>query len=224
MGLFDRFVNPVWHAISGLDEPRRFELSALICLMGSSRRAVDGNLVGPFQQLCSSGELTDELQRRVPFGPSLRERLVDEALLACLVSTPGALVPPHVFRVLDPAMLPDALGNLCLAEINHRLKRSQPEILSKTVYSKDHREAGQQVLVVWAELLGIPKEPFVSSTRRNGSYAKLWRDVALALLGGQLIGLARSSPDLVYRRAKQDAANLSPMSQALFKYVVQGLS
>ena len=71
MGLFERFVNPVWHRVTALDNEHQLIAALVISGYGALREALKDNLLEP---LWKSG-----LVPQGSVNSDSRERLIDEA-------------------------------------------------------------------------------------------------------------------------------------------------
>lgn len=217
MSVFDRFTNPVWHDISRLDSRRQRIAAFLITGYGSCRHNINENLVAPLDQ-----NITVQLPNGI--SPETRDRLIDEALVGLLKS---CKVPQS-----DPAgNLPDQFvqnvtevwGMFALADCNHRLRRTQPETLKGSPYSSDPDEARTQVLVKWAEILGLTQSDFVMNANRHW-FLEQWSGMTAAMIAGFLKGFGRTPDEIVLKKARSEAASIPEHRLAKARYMVERLA
>jgi hypothetical protein len=115
VGLFDRFINPVWHDICRLDANGQRIAAFLLTGYGLCRCQINECLVAP---LARSNALSGDT----------RESLIDEALVGFLKS---CKVPQsdHTGTIPDRILrgVAEVWGLFALADCNHRLNRSLGE-------------------------------------------------------------------------------------------------
>lgn len=226
MGLLDRFLNPLWHQIDQLDDARKADICALIGIVGYVRASVDEVLVGAFEQFCektSSASLRLGGKLIIPLDRESRARMVDEAALALLCSCRRAQSPTGTLNYIDPSALPDVIGAIVLAEINHRLNRNKPTTVDETGYSKDAVESGTQLLLTWMRILGLT-DPSMIGVVRTAFFDKEWASCTTGFLVGCLKGLMRVERSVLFQRARADCAGLSPTGKALVELAVSKLA
>jgi len=200
MGLFEKFTNPVWHFASTLDKNRQRIAALLIVGYDYLRTTLKEQLVDPLEssELVSQHTITSEL----------RERLLDEAIIgllkSCTVpeSDPSGKIPDRIISTL-----PEVWGLFALADRNFRMKCTEPEMLERTHYSKDPDEARTQVLVKWAEILGILQPDFVTEVNRRWFY-KAWNGLSAVFVNGALVGSTRTPDELVLKKARRLSADI----------------
>lgn len=217
MGLFDRFTNPVWHFVSGLDRDRQRIAALLIAGYGACRQTVSDTLVMPLER----GNAV-----RMPGGVSqeTRERLIDETLVgllkSCTVpkSDPEGKIPDRIIQSLA-----EVWGLFALADRNHRIGCAEPKTLKDSPYSSDTDEARTQVLANWAAILGISEPTFVIDANKLWFYTG-WGDLSVAMIGGFLKGFGRTPNDVLLKKAKSEAASIPPHRLAEARYMVETLA
>jgi hypothetical protein len=234
MAWSDRFLNPTWHKISRLDAQRAYEISLIVLLPGFLRMMLRERLVARFEQLGdpntpanilegSFGPFFREARKFWPMRPELRERLIDESLLGLFACTEGTLTAHLSINV--SSLFLEAAGVLALAEINHRLGRSEPVVLTKIGYSGHPDECRVQVILKWMRLVGIqhPEFPrFLSSLY----FAEEWKRLLNVddLLRGMSIAHERVGRDEFLERARQECAKLSPQGIAIVSHICERLT
>lgn len=216
MGIFDRFTNPVWHLVLGLDRDRQRIAALLITGYGACRQTVDETLVMPLER----GNAV-----RVPSGVSSekRQRLIDETLIgllkSCTVpkSDPEGKIPDRIVQSLA-----DVWGLFGLADRNHRIGCAEPKTLKDSAYSSDSDEARTQVLANWAVILGISEPTFITDANKRWFYTG-WRDLSAAMIAGFLKGFSRTPDDVLLKKAKNEASNIPQHRLAEARYMVETL-
>lgn len=223
MGLLDKLLNPVWRRIEQLDDARKVSVSFIIVANGFWRSALEDELVKPFERLCNgaaTAALRRDGQKIVPLAQQIRERLIDEALLACLSACRRSSLPQGTIHSFDPSVLPDAIGCIALAEINSRLKRTKPDVLEGTGYSLDTDEARTQLLLAWMKILQLSDANFVGVVAAS-FFQEKWATCTDALLAGSLKAIGRNDPDVLYNRARQDLSAFSPRAKAVVDHLAR---
>jgi hypothetical protein len=211
VGLFDRFVNPVWHDISRLDADGQRIAAFLLTGYGSCRYQINEYLVSPLNLGSASSSVT-------------KEKLIDEALVAFLKSCRvpqsdlAGNIPDQIVRNVT-----EVWGTFALADCNHRLNRSNPETLAGSAYSADPDEARTQVLVRWAEILEITQPDFVMNANRHW-FLEQWTSMITAMIAGSLTGFGRVPVEIALKRAKSEAASLPSYQLAKARYMIQGVA
>lgn len=115
--------------------------------------------------------------------------------------------------------LPEFLAMLVLADANHRLHRSAPNVLEQTHYSRNPDEARTQVLVRWIEILGTTTE---FATRFNAAgFAELWDSWSTAMLPGMTDGFLRASDEELFVKARRLAEAIPAHQMPLLHYFIQ---
>lgn len=217
MSVFDRFTNPVWHAISRLDDRRQRIAAFLITGYGSCRYNVNEYLVAPLNQ-------KGMLQLPIAMSPQTRERLIDEALVGLLKSCkvpqsdPSGRIPGEVVQNVA-----EVWGLFALADSNHRLNRAKPDTLKDSLYSSDPDEARTQVLVKWAEILGLNQSDFVMDANRHW-FLEQWSSMTAAMIAGFLTGFARTPDEIVLKKARSEAASIPEHRLVKARYMVERLA
>jgi len=211
VGLFDRFINPVWHDISRLDANGQRIAAFLLTGYGSCRRQINECLVA---RLARSNALSGDT----------RESLIDEALVGFLKS---CKVPQsdHTGTIPDRILqgVAEVWGLFALADCNHRLNTSLPDTLEGSPYSADPDEARTQVLVKWAEILGTTQADFVMNTNREW-FLEQWTGMTTTMIGGFLTGFGRVPAEIALKKAKSEAACLPPYQVARARYMIQSVA
>jgi hypothetical protein len=110
-----------------------------------------------------------------------------------------------------------------LADCNHRLKRAQPETLKGSPYSSDPDEARTQVLVKWAEILGLTQSDFVMDANRHW-FLEQWSGMTAAMIAGFLKGFGRTPDEIVLKKARSEAASIPEHRLAKARYMVERLA
>ena len=217
MGIFDRFTNPVWHDISHLDGRRQRIAAFLITGYGSCRYNINEYLVDPLDH-------KGMVQLQSAISPEIRERLIDEALVGLLKSCkvpqsdPSGNIPSQVVQNVA-----EVWGMFALADANHRRKRTKPDTLKGSSYSSDPDEARTQVLVNWAEVLGLTQSDFVMNANRYW-FLEQWSSMSAAMIAGFLTGLGRTPDAIALRKAKSEAASLPVYQIPGARYMIQTLA
>lgn len=211
MGLFDRTLNPLWHQIKQLDDVRKFDVAAIMMIHGFIRSEIGNSLVKRFEVMCettSNSGLHLGSQKLVPFSAETRERLMDEALLACLCACERHGLPSGVIRSMKTEFIPDVVGGIALAEINRRIGRQSPGTLDDCGYSHDPDESRTQLLLVWMKLLDLTDTKFVADFTRE-FFEERWRAFTKSILAGIIIAIGRLDRSAVLDRARQECLALS---------------
>lgn len=217
MALFDRFTNPVWHFVSGLDQDRQRIAALLIAGYGACRQTVYDTLVMPLER-------GNAVQTPSGVSQETRERLIDETLIGLLKSCnvpksdPEGKIPDRIVQSLA-----DVWGLFALADRNHRIGCAEPKTLKDSAYSSDTDEARTQVLANWAAILGISEPTFVAEANKRWFYTG-WRDLSVAMIGGFLKGFGRTPDDVLLKKAKSEASSIPPHRFAEARYMVETLA
>lgn len=208
MGLFDRFINPVWHDISRLDANGQRIAAFLLTGYGSCRCQINECLVAP---LARSNALSGDT----------RESLIDEALVGFLKS---CKVPQsdHTGTIPDRILqgVAEVWGLFALADCNHRLNRSLPDTLEGSPYSEDPDEARTQVLVKWADILGITRSDFVMNANM-GWFLEQWTSMTTSMIAGFLTGFGRVPVKTALKKARSEAVSLPAYQISKARYMIQ---
>ncbi len=219
MTLLDRFTNPLWYRASKLDPYRQRIVASVICASGWYRQQVQESLVGPLESFLKGSSL-----RPTPLSTEDKIRLTDEALVAlfrcckCPSLDPGGRLPAAILRGL-----PELLGCLALADINHRLNRSSPNVLDGTHYSKDPAEVRTQVLVKWMEILAITSPLFVTIVTTRG-FADAWGGQVDHSMSGMLKGQARVEDEKLIASGRRHAAQIPPGQATIIECLISRLA
>jgi hypothetical protein len=219
VGLLDRFSNPIWHKISKLDKNQQCILAAFICPYDFLRQSVKQELVSPLQSFLKESGIV-ATTGSISLTPELTAQLVEEALLgllrccSCPAADPGGRLTSTMVQGL-----PEMWGTFVLADINHRLNRSSPNVLEETHYSKDPDEARTQVLIRWMEILGVKSPSFVPQVNANG-FAAAWSGSVESFVSGMLKGTSRVPEEVLLARARRDAAAIPAHRAALIEYII----
>ena len=217
MALFEKFTNPIWHFAATLDKERQRIAATVISGYEVCRISIKDNLVSPLER----NVLTP---RRLTLVPDIRERLIDEALIAVLKSCripdgdPGIKFPSGFIANLSAVW-----GVFALADRNNRLRCSEPSTLEGTHYSKDTDEARTQLLVQWCEILRLPMPNFAADMNRHGFY-KEWNDLSVALISGLLVGASRAADEVLLARAKSTAGNIPTHRIAVTRQMIEAIA
>jgi len=222
----DRFLNPLWHRIDGLEDAKKADVAAIIAINGGLRFAVDEELIKPFEQFCDNFEspvLRRDNRKIIPLPAGTRQRLIDEALLACLRSCCRSGLPGDVMRTLDPSLIPDLLACIAKEEINYRRARERPEMLESTEYSKDPEEARAQLLLTWMRILELKDAKFVYLVT-TAFFQKKWADFTESMLAGILIGCGRTELRVRFAFVRAECAAFSAPRRAYMRYMVDRIA
>jgi hypothetical protein len=217
MALFDRILNPLWHQIMQLDEVRKFDVAAIILIQGFIRSTINNLLVKQFEVMCettSNPALHFGSLKLVPLSAEQRERLIDEASLACLCACERHGLPSDVIRSIKADVIPGLVGVLMLAEMNGRIGRQSPNTLDSCGYSHDPDESRTQLLLAWMKLLNLSDTRFVAEVT-NEFFGERWRTITKSVLSGSIIGLRRTDPSVVLDRARKECSALSTSGKAV---------
>jgi len=171
VGWFHKVSNSAWHRISSLNAQESFELSVIVLLHGYLRTALRDEFFTPFEKLCdprapdsllrgSFGPLLRETQKLWPVDRELKERLIDELELGFLTSSIGKKIGAIRIEIFNAEAMIEGIGCLALAEINSRLGRDKPTVLSETGYSEDPDKCMVQVILSWMRLTGLQSARF----------------------------------------------------------------
>jgi hypothetical protein len=194
MGLFERFINPVWRRVSALDNEHKLVAAFVISGYGALREALKDNLLEPLWKsgLVSQGSVNVDA----------RERLIDEAAVGLMKSLdipesdPNGNIPSRVLPTL-----PQIWGCFALADRNNRLKCSVPEFLEDSQYSTDTEEARTQVLVEWSKILNSTKPEFIQEANRRWFF-KAWAEMSAVYMRGVLKGFGRIPNEVLMKKAR----------------------
>ena len=209
-------MNPVWRDVSRLDSRRQWIAACLITGYGACRYQINESLLDPLNR--SRTLLPDAISQEI------KELLIDEALIALLKSCnvpesdPTGKLPNQIVQNLA-----EMWGVFALADSNHRLKRTKPDTLKGSSYSSDPDEARMQVLVKWAEILGITQSNFVMDVNRQW-FLEEWKSMSAAMLAGMLAGFGRTPDEIVFKKARSEAASVPEHRLAATRYMIQTLA
>ncbi len=234
MAIFDRFLNPAWHKISSLRPQEIFEVSVVICLHGFLRKALCEEFVVPFEKLCDPhapkellngpfSSILRETQKLWPLNTDLRERLIDEIEIGFLTCVKGKPVGNLRFEVLNDSEVIDGVGCLALAEINARLNRKRPSLLSESGYSQVPDECRTQVILSWMRLANLQAAELPSFLSEM-FFEKRWKANCEGLLIGLSTALGRNDRETLFARAHQECQQFSSMGTAMLGYLASGIS
>lgn len=226
MRLLDRFLNPLWHKIDGLEDAKKADVAAIICFNGGLRYAINDDLIKPFEQFCDTFDSPALLRNKgkiTPLPVEIRERLIDEALLACLRSCCRSGLPGDVMQTLDPSLIPDLLACIAQEEIKYRRACETPEMMESLEYSKDPEEARVQLILTWMRILGINNAKFVYLVT-TAFFQKKWADFTESMLTGMLIGCGRTELSERFARARAECAAFSAPRRAYMRYMVDRIT
>lgn len=219
MPLLDRLTNPLWYRASKLDPHRQGIVVLVICATGWYRQSVQEDLVGPLESFLKGSSL-----RPAPLNSADKDRLTDEALVAllrcckCPSLDPSGRLPTAILRGL-----PELLGSLALADINHRLSRSSPTVLDETHFSKDPDEARTQLLVKWMEILAITSPTFATIATMRG-FTGVWNGMVDSSMSGMLKGFARVPDEALIAQGRHRAAQIPPGQATIIECLISRLA
>lgn len=222
MSLLDRFSNPLWYKASKLDINRQRVVAMVIGSYGFCRQCVESELVSRVESFLETSGISGMAE--TPLTSKIKGELADEALVGlfrcgrCPDSDPTGKVPAQILH-----SVPKLLGMFALADINHRLNRSTPNVLDQTEYSKDPDEARTQVLTKWMGILGISTPHFVTRANSSG-FAEAWDELAISMFGGTLKGFLRTTDNALFAKARRVAADIPPHRVRLIEYFIEKLA
>lgn len=220
MGLLDRFSSPIWYRASKLPKDRQYALAVVISGYDFLCNAVREQLIPPLKSVLERGDMLRNAGNK-RLTPEITQQLVEEALVGLLrcCSVPCADPSGKLSSVFLEA-LPQVWGTFVLADINHRLGRSAPNVLEQTGYSSDPDEARTQLLVKWMATLGVESPSFVVELNLKG-FASAWKLLAGHFVQGTLKGISRTPVEVVLSKARRVAAQIPPHRAALMEYIIE---
>jgi hypothetical protein len=219
MALLDRFANPLWHKVSKLDSQRQRVFAVVVTSYDFCRRTVEHELV-----LENEPAIRQWIPAHTPLTAELRTELTDEALLGllrcctCPERDGTGKLPAGVVQGL-----PEVWGTFVLADVNFRLKRSSPNVLSDTHYSTNKDEARTQVLTSWMKMLGIASPSFVTDINARGFGLK-WQELGDSFVGGMLKSFLRTPDDVILSKARRVAAEIPLYRRRMTEYFIDRLA
>ncbi len=214
MWFLDRFSNPLWHKASRLGKDRRRSVATALCAYDFLRQQAEKKLLGPVEFF-----LTRNPQAAAAAGssltPDLRLQLVDRALLGlmpccrCPVNVPASRVPSEVVTGL-----PELWRSFVLADIESRTSPPLAGALDTTDYSRDPEEAEEQVLDLWAAVLGITDPAFASQVKAAG-FTEAWDWFVRVFVADTLEGMGIIPDKMLFAQARRVVAGTPPHRAAL---------
>jgi hypothetical protein len=216
-GIFGKQKDPVWEKVKRIDAADRLDICAVVVMSGAIRQGAADHLVSPLEKICaipSIQALCKSTHPIVPFSPQVRERLVDEAVTACLVCTASDRISANTFRVITPHQFIGILGMVVLESINSRMQREDFVPPAEMGYSSDPDEARTQLLLRWLDIAGV-KELGLVGTLASAGFKDAWESFASRFIPGTLIGVARANPDQLLSKASELCAQLPPRSRGI---------
>jgi hypothetical protein len=233
LGWFNKLTNPAWDKLTSLKPQESFELSVMILLHGYLRMTLRNEFVSHFEKICDPrvpenilkgafGSMFKEAQKLWPIRSEFRERLLDEIELGFLSASIGKPIGNLRFEVFNAETMIEGAGCFALAEINNRLGRKEPSVLSKVGYSRDLDECRVQVIISWMRL-GSLQEPLFPSMLSNLFFEEKWRSANESFLAGFSTGLGRTDRDASFARVKEECKSLSPLGIAMISSLCEGV-
>lgn len=223
MSLLDRFLNPVWHKASKLDINRQRALAMVIVSYEACRKHIESQLITPVESFLRTSGIEATAASKL-LASEVKVQLVDEAFIGLLRcgkspdSDPTGKVPAQILR-----NLPSLLGIFALADINHRLNRTSPNVLDQTQYSTDPDEARTQVLTKWMQILDVSSPHFVTRANASG-FAEAWSQLAISMLSGMLKGFLRTPDDVLFANVRRVAAEMPVHQVPLVENLIERLA
>lgn len=207
MTSLDRFLNPVWHEISKLEDDDQLAVSTIVVTYGASRHSVSTRIIEPFEEVFALAAPSVDLR-------SKRRSLLDEAFLGlCRCCTRPIADPAGRLQSAIVQALPELWASLALSDAG-----GCQLTLDGTGYSADVDEARTQVAVKWMSILKVTDAGFIRNLAAQG-YVQSWGAATSHLVNGLLIGVGRTAAAAVVSNAKRDMAKMHHRQRAVVMYL-----
>lgn len=211
MGLFDKFLNPLGHKFSKLSPSKKKHVAGIILIYGAACSAILERLINPLQ-----GIINKKLNK------SIKESLVDETLVAilkcCKMPTSESLGD---YWKYEPELLRNILGAFVLFKDD--ASSTQTVTLEKSIYSCDPDEARTQLALKWKEILNIKDTTFILDVNEK-ILIKNWNTFTNIFIKGILTGFDRLTDDILFKKTKEELAELPQGRHAQIELFMKSLS